>query len=215
MKRRRDSMKLAAYLGVVVASILAASFVAVVHAETPTFRPLTDDTLKAAIAEAQDSKAPMDFAIFRASRQVFRNTEGESVSLDAFLAMMERAPFYVTILTPYQRVLFMASDAKRRFAEPPAPTAAAVNAEGVVFHVSEGGNFPAADVIEDLVLKQGERVIRALKKDVTPTGSSSRRAGVPLPNFLRLCRVIRLDGEGQLLDLEIGSQICEERGLTM
>ena len=195
-------MKLAAYLGVVVASILAASFVAVVHAETPTFRPLTDDTLKAAIAEAQDSKAPMDFAIFRASRQVFRNTEGESVSLDAFLAMMERAPFYVTILTPYQRVLFMASDATRRFAEPPAPTAAAVNAEGVVFHVSEGGNFPAADVIEDLVLKQGERVIRALKKDVTPTvvqngaGASKPSASgdfyfsfdsIPAPPFQVVC----------------------------
>jgi hypothetical protein len=152
------------------------------RAQAPAFRPLTDGSLRSAIAEGQGQNVTpsLDIVIGRINRGIYLDADGNRVGGDVVLAMIQRAPFYVTVMTPYQRVLSIVVEAKRRFTEIPTFSLAELNGEGVVFHVTEGGSFPNADVISDLVLKKGELVVRAAKKEIKPT-TVQNQAGASKP----------------------------------
>ena len=78
----------------------------------------------------------------------------------------KNAPFRITVLTPFGRAVVAVSEAKRKFLEAPTLSVAELNAEGLVISVADGQDFRSSNIIEDLVIKKGEVVIRPVKKEV-------------------------------------------------
>jgi hypothetical protein len=160
-----------------------ATAAAIAHAQTRPIKGLTPERLQAAVAEGQSGQAqpPVDLVLARMSRGIFLDRDGQAADASALLQRIKDAPFYITLLTPYMRVTSIVAEAKRRFADPPQFSADTLNAEGLLIHVSEGGNFLEADVVDDLVIKKGEQIIRPTKKQITPS-MVQNRAGASKPS---------------------------------
>jgi hypothetical protein len=128
----------------------------------------------------------------------------------------QRAPFQVFLATPYTRAVFSALDARQRYLDPPALSAAQLNADGVVVSVFPGQTLTTAQAIEDVLVKQLDgSVVRPVKKDVQPDAppgaiEASRviTRGVfyfPLAAFEHLPVTVICVGAGGNFSLEITS----------
>jgi hypothetical protein len=147
------------------------------RAQMAPFKPLTEESLRAAVAEGQKDGGDaylMDLMLLRITKAILIDDRGQQTDLNALLPRTRNRPFYVSVRTPYGRAVIAASEAKRKFLDPPLLSVAELNAEGVMIDVTGGSDFTTSGTIQDLVIKKGESVIRPFKKHITQTTIQNR-----------------------------------------
>jgi hypothetical protein len=151
-------------------------------AQTPPRYALTEGRLTQALAEVREDRAPVvaDVLTMRVQRGDLRTPSGNGVffSVRDYLNWREKypPPFNVIVASPYMRVLFTASDAKRRYLDPPPMGAAALNVDGIVVSVIPSEDFARADAIDDVVLKRFDgETIHAARRDVREVTIQNRQ----------------------------------------
>ena len=153
------------------------AFVATGRGQSLAIKPLTDESLHAAVAEGEKGGGErylLDLMVSRLAQSIYLDYEGEASDAERVLRQIQDKPYSVTLLTPFARAVVAASEAKRRFSNSPQLSASSLNAEGVMVTVQAGTNFSAAGIIQGLVIKKGDSVIRPAKTEITPTTIQNR-----------------------------------------
>jgi hypothetical protein len=138
--------------------------------------PITATSLQEAIALGQTERPPIEdyslpLAVFEKANTW--DTIRQNAFLQERMATYTRAPFGLSIVTPYVNAMLYSAHAKRTFAPVPTLNPDLLNANKVILHVSPGSNMNTVDTIENVVIKRGSVVVRPLKSDVKPTAVSN------------------------------------------
>lgn len=121
---------------------------------------LTSELLKEALEATED-------AIAKASSPVVAKLNG--LSAEETRRLWEDAPFTVTLSSPWIRAAMVASEARRRFLPIPQLSIQSFNDEGLIIEVSPGRSLVNADLIENVVVKRTDQIVRPLSAEITPT----------------------------------------------
>lgn len=138
-------------------------------------QPLTADTLARAVAEGQKDKPdasafmPLaDFVQVNTMQKIVRDRD-----LHLRFESYENAPFSPEIESPYVAALLAASEAKRKYEPTPTLDPSTLNAQKVVVHVDPGSQLSTVDVIQNVIIKRNDQIIRPLKQKIVPTTVSN------------------------------------------
>jgi len=88
------------------------------------------------------------------------NIHGDSWdSPERALQAMEKAPFFVYLLTPYVRAAVTSAEARRRYDPPLNLNADTLNGDGIIVSITTPDNFIKAESIESVVLSLADNTI--------------------------------------------------------
>ncbi len=136
----------------------------------PGIQPLTAESLQRALAEGERNGPHLNDSLgWLLDKMASR---GDVTSTDdlprAALLMSTSPPFTFVLWSPYTEATSRAATAKRQFQPRPTLSMDDLNRQQVVVTVVPSSNFLKAAAIENVVIKRGTDVLRAIKADVKP-----------------------------------------------
>lgn len=135
-------------------------------------KPLTSATLAEAIAFGSTRPSsdiiplstPMIALTSMYSMAELHKTSGLNQQMTAWTSM----PYRVSFHSPFVVAAVSAAEAKRKYEPAPSLSVDELNKAKVVVAVSPSSDFTKADAIENVIIKRGATVVRALASRITP-----------------------------------------------
>ncbi len=129
----------------------------------PGIRLLTQELLLEAIT-ATEEHAVTASSLFLVQLEEASRSDAFSTTV----ALWEKAPFDVSISSPWVRAASAAAEARRKYQPEPKLSLDDLNQQGLLIVVRPGKSLTTADAIENVVIKRGDEIIRPIEATMAP-----------------------------------------------